>query len=184
MMRHMFHICKHMWNICGCIMGTMKTVSFQPSVGTKRTRPQHWGNKKKEIQPSYNQTTETNLFQWWCFTVTCQWFVYPDFLHLKQGRGGRVSHRNFSVIFPNFCMPPTAADLRLYTITQLVQTLVRLVFELARRFRTELPEVPEVPEADEALPFHCHQQCLWCTCTCVRTSTTHKRQQCQLHLGF
>ena len=36
-------------------MGTMKTVSFQPRVGTKRTRPQQEGKQKK--------TVDTNLLQ-------------------------------------------------------------------------------------------------------------------------
>ena len=78
-------------------------------------------------------------------------------------------------------MPPTAADLRLFTITELLQLLVSVAFELCKRFRITLPEVPE---PDPALPFHCLEQCEWCTCACARTSTTHHRHQCRRHLGF
>ena len=73
-------------------MGTMKTVSFQPSVGTKRTRPQHWGNKKKEIQISYerfpkeqeNKSLVNNFFkplkQTFFSDAVSQWHVNDLFI--------------------------------------------------------------------------------------------------------
>ena len=78
-------------------------------------------------------------------------------------------------------MPPTATDLQRYTITQLLQTLISIGFELAKRFRVQIPIAP--PEDDTQI-FHCTAVCHWCTCTCVRTSTTHRTHQCQRHLGF
>ena len=78
-------------------------------------------------------------------------------------------------------MPPSPTDLELYTITQLIQTLVSVGYELARRFRTQLPQVPP---ADVTPPFHCTEGCNWCSCACIRTCTTHRRHQCHRHLGF
>ena len=78
-------------------------------------------------------------------------------------------------------MPPTEHDLRLYTITQLVQPLLNVTFELARPFRIA---VPPVPAADETPPYHCHEQCSLCTCTCFRTDPRHRTHFCHRHIGF
>ena len=92
----------------------------------------------------------------------------------------------FSHFWPFWCgyynlMPPTEHDLRLYTITQLIQWVLSAIFELAKRFRVA---APPVPQADEVPPFHCHEQCRHCTCTCIRTDPTHRRHLCRVHLGF
>ena len=78
-------------------------------------------------------------------------------------------------------MPPSERDLQLYTITQLVQLLISVGYELARRFRVALPGEPA---QDETHSFHCHEPCNWCTATCIRPCTTHRRHQCARHLGF
>ena len=78
-------------------------------------------------------------------------------------------------------MPPAEHDLRLCTITQLVQTLLNVTLELARRFRVA---VPPVPAADETPPFHCHEQCRFCTCKCFRTDPRHRTHFCHRHIGF
>ena len=78
-------------------------------------------------------------------------------------------------------MPPSERDLQLYTITQLIQLLISVGYGLARRFRVALPGEPA---QDETQPFHCHEPCNWCTATCIRTCTTHRRHQCARHLGF
>ena len=78
-------------------------------------------------------------------------------------------------------MPPPATDLQRHTITQLIQTLVSVGYELACRFRIQLPQVP--PE-DDTQAFHCTEVCNWRSCTCIRTCTTHRRHQCRRHLGF
>ena len=56
-------------------------------------------------------------------------------LHLKSGDEVGGLHRKYFCDFSHsFWMPPCEADLRLYTITQLVQTLVSIAFELAAVF--------------------------------------------------
>ena len=78
-------------------------------------------------------------------------------------------------------MPPPVTALHLWTITELIQTLLSIGLELARRFRISLPPVP--PQ-DDTIPFHCTETCQWCTCTCVRTAPVHRTHQCHRHLGF
>ena len=100
-------------------MGTMKTVSFQPSAGTKRTGPQHWEKKRdsnllrtfsenpgKQISgKELFQTTETNLFQWCCFTVTVNDLFIRTFYISNREEVGGFHTEIFLWFFPIFVPP-------------------------------------------------------------------------------
>ena len=77
-------------------------------------------------------------------------------------------------------MPPNPSEVKSYTITELITTLLHIVFELSRRFR--IP-VPEAPEPDVVTPFHCAVQCDHCSSTCFRIDRGHRRHLCRAHLN-
>ena len=113
-------------------------------------------------------------------TGTTNHFVDPVILFgLLCGNRCLCSQLHFLGVYN--LMPPPVTALHLWTITELIQTLLSIGLELARRFRISLPPVP--PQ-DDTIPFHGTETCHWCTCTCVRTAPVHRTHQCHRHLGF
>ena len=101
----------------------------------------------------------------------CWWLFCGYYLHLHPVRRVVIST----------LMPPSVHDLHFWTITELLQTLFCIFYELARRFRVP---VPTLPVRAEEPTVHCQEQCLHCTATCLRVEPGHRRHLCRAHWGL